>query len=74
MRKLIELPESDDNLYSDHSYVSEDGRWSMKRENGLTPHGNPLNGKWVLRNNGQFVDFDRYRSDLAGRNGFEIVY
>lgn len=44
----------------------------MQREYGLTPNGNHLGGKWVLRGpEGQFIDFDKYRSDLMERNGFE---
>jgi len=42
---------------------------TMAREEGLTPNGNELNNKWVLRDNsGTMVDFDQYRSDLAERN------
>lgn len=56
----------------DDGYISDD-KWTMRRESGLTPNGNPINDKWVLRDNhGKWVDFDRYRNDLAERNEFEI--
>jgi hypothetical protein len=42
--------------------------YTLKREYGKTPNGNDLNGKWVLRIGGVFVDFDQYRSDLIERN------
>lgn len=46
-------------------YISDDG-WEMKREYGLTPNGNPMNGRWVLRDSsGQLIDFDQYRNDLV---------
>ena len=54
-------------------YTSDDG-WTMAREEGLTPNGNQLNNRWVLRDNtGKFIDFDQYRHDLAERNNCEIV-
>ena len=52
-------------------YVSEQGHRSV-REYGLTPNGNPINGYWVLRDrSGTFIDYDKYRSDLWSRNGFD---
>lgn len=46
-------------------YESSDG-YVMKREYGMTPNGNPLNGRWVLRDaTGAAVGFDRYRNNLA---------
>lgn len=55
-------------------YTSEDGH-VMKREEGLTPNGNPINGRWVLRSpDGSWVDVDTYRIDLANCHGFEITY
>ena len=51
-----------------NKYVSEDG-WFMCREYGKTPNRNPVAGRWVLRNEcDKWVDFDKYRSDLAERN------
>jgi hypothetical protein len=53
-------------------YKSADG-WEMKREWGKTPKGNDLNGNWVLRNpDGEFIDFDGFRSDLMERHDFDI--
>ena len=50
---------------SDDEYQGENGT-TLKREYGKTPNGNPLNGRWVLRNsNGKWIDFDQYRNDLA---------
>lgn len=46
---------------------------TMQREYGLTPNGNSLGGQWVLRKEGEFVDFDRYRNDLAERNNITIA-
>lgn len=45
----------------------------IRREYGKTPNGNDLNGNWVLRKNGEFVDFDRYRLDLEERNHMVLV-
>ena len=45
----------------------------MRREwDTLTPNENKMNGRWVLRINGELTDFDRYRNDIAERNGFEL--
>jgi len=53
-------------------YKSTDG-WVMNREYGMLSNGILLNGNWVLRNpDGVFVDFDKYRSDLMERHGFDI--
>lgn len=51
---------------------SDGSKYTMCREYGETPNGNPLHGEWVLRCNGEFVDFDKYRYDLAERNGLEL--
>lgn len=50
--------------------------FEMKREHGTaSPNGNPINGRWVLRDPaGNFVDFDQYRHDLIERNGFRTAY
>lgn len=60
-------------LFEHHGgYLSEDGH-TMRREHGLTPNNNELGGQWVLRDpSGQWIDFDKYRYDLADRNGFYI--
>lgn len=47
------------------NYLSDDG-CVLRREYGLTPNGNPMNGCWVLRDkHGEMVGFNRYRNDLA---------
>jgi hypothetical protein len=51
-------------------YISECG-YSMRREKGKTPNGNELNNRWVLRHNGNFIDFDQYRNDLAERHNMK---
>ena len=42
----------------------------MQREHdGTTPAGNPIGGRWVLRDaDGVWIDLDQYRTDLAERN------
>jgi hypothetical protein len=56
------------------SFLASDGR-VMKRENGETPNGNPLGGRWVLRSpQGEFIDFDQYLHDLAERNDLRFEY
>jgi len=55
-------------------YATEDG-WLMRREHGETPNGNPIAGRWVLRNErGEWVDVDQYRSDLAERNSMAFAF
>ena len=52
-------------------YKSELGH-VIKREDFTSPNGNTYNGHWVLRDQaGQFIDHDRYRSDLMERNNFD---
>jgi len=66
MRKLIKV--------ADQKYVSEDF-WMMRREWGDTPNGNPLGGRWVLRDEkGNWIDFDQYSNDLAERNDCVLVH
>lgn len=53
-------------------YQSTDG-YVLQREDGKTPDGNPMNGKWVYRDSqGQLIDFDMYRNDLAERNNIKL--
>ena len=55
-------------------YATQDG-WMMQREYGDTPNGNHVAGRWVLRNHlGDWVDFDKYRSDLAERNDLRFAF
>jgi hypothetical protein len=45
----------------------------MQRKNGLTPNGNKVNGKWVLRDSeGVWVDFDSYRNDLIDKYSLKV--
>lgn len=54
-------------------YIS-DNNWTMCREYGKTPNGNLLNGNWVLRDaNSNWIDFDKYRNDLAERHDFQLA-
>lgn len=58
---------------TDDCYESEEG-FVMRREEGKTPNGNPIAGRWVLRDKaGAWVDFDQYRHDLAAQNGFDLI-
>lgn len=53
-------------------YHATDGK-IMKREYGVTPNGNKIEGAWVLRSSdGSWIDFDQYRNDLAARNDLQI--
>ena len=47
---------------------------SMQREeSGLTPQGNPVGGRWVLRSgDGDWIDHDQDRADLAQRHGLTV--
>jgi hypothetical protein len=54
-------------------YRSEDG-YVVRREQGTTPNGNPIANRWVLRSpDGEWLDFDQFRSDLAERNGIKLA-
>ena len=54
-------------------YASECG-YTMSREYGLTPRGNAMAGKWVLRDGtSALIDFDQYRCDLAERNSLNLI-
>jgi len=50
------------------------GGGNIKREHvGETPNGNPMGGRWVLRDVAlNFVDVDCYRNDLMERNGIVL--
>ena len=47
-------------------------KYTIKREKGLTPNGNLINGRWVLRIDGKFEDFDQYINDLMERHNLDI--
>ena len=55
--------------------VAPDGRQLMRETNTLTPNGNHVRGRWVLRDvNGIFIDFDKYSHDLMGRHDLAYEY
>lgn len=56
-------------------YESSDGTFSASIEEGKTPNGNPIGGRWVLRDAaGAWIDVDQYRHDLFERNGLRTNY
>lgn len=55
-------------------YSSPTGLMVARERDTLTPNGNPMAGRWALRNSaGDLVDFDKYRNDLAERNSLTLV-
>lgn len=55
--------------------MTSDGRQLMREFNTLTPNGNVMGGRWVLRDvNGIFIDFDNYRHDLMERHDLKVDY
>lgn len=49
--------------------------FSARREDGLTPNGNPISQRWVLRDPaGAWVDFNRYRHDLFAHHNLRTAY
>ena len=54
-------------------YRTKDSALSMKREYGTTPNGNPMSGRWVLRDTGDvMLDFEKYSNDLAERHALKL--
>lgn len=51
-------------------YVSEP--ITMQREEGLTPNGDDIRNRWVLRIDGKFIDYDNSRYNLAERNNVKL--
>ena len=43
----------------------DDSVVTLMREEGETPNGNQFAGRWVLRIDGEYIDHDQYRYDLA---------
>jgi hypothetical protein len=55
---------------SEDNYIGE-GDYRMQREYGLTPNGNSIGGRWVLRGpEAEWIDCNQYRHDLMERHGF----
>jgi hypothetical protein len=69
-RSEIRTPRRKMRQTSEDNYVSECG-FRMQREYGLTPNGNSIAGRWVLRGpDAEWLDVDQYRHDLMERHGF----
>lgn len=48
---------------------------TARREDGLTPSGNPVGQRWVLRDaSGAWLDCNQYRHDLFEHNGLRTAY
>ena len=60
---LVEV--TDDEHYE--GQVDDSAVTMMRERTGESPNGNPFNGRWVLRVDGEYIDHDQYRSDLAER-------
>lgn len=50
-------------------YLRLEGKYELRREYGETPNGNPIGGRWVLRESetGEWVDMSTHRHDLASQ-------
>ncbi len=57
----------------DNAYRSEDGTYTMRREQGVSPAGNQFNDRWVVRKNGVYLDHNQYRYDLTEKFNFKLV-
>lgn len=64
MKKLIQISETE--------YKSDDEIVIKREFDTFTPNNNKMNGRWVCRNNGVFVDMDYNRNDLFERLNFSI--
>lgn len=50
------------------------GGATLRREYGVTPNGNALNGRWVLRDEaGRMLDHDKYINDLSERWNIKLL-
>jgi hypothetical protein len=59
-KTLIQINDKEYNVYDNRVLL-----YVIKQEYGLTPNGNGLSGRWVIRDTlGTFLDFDQYRNDL----------
>lgn len=49
--------------------------FTARRESGLTPNGNPVDQRWVLRDaSGTWIDVNQYRHDIFEHNGLRTAY
>lgn len=56
------------------AYRGADGCSLAREMDTLTPNGNPMNGRWVLRDAaGALLDFDQFRNDLAEHNNLQLL-
>jgi len=60
-------------LQNEVAYSNHDRQLTINREYGNTPNGNQIDGRWVLRVNGVFIDVDRHRHDLMERHSLRIA-
>jgi len=56
-----------------NGYVSEDGSVTLRRETCKTPTGFKIDNLWVLRKNGEYVDYSRYRNDIADKHNITLI-
>ena len=55
-------------------YLAANG-FTARREDGLTPNGNPVGKRWVLRDvAGNWVSVDQYRHDFFEHHGLKPNY
>lgn len=68
---LVKAVEVDDH----YRYIRNDVQFTIAREYGKSPEGNPLMGAWVIRNffTGDYIDHDRHRTDLAERHAIKLT-
>lgn len=61
--------------YNDSNDTYNSDSYAAQREQGTTPNGNPMAGRWVLRNlQGEYIDHDKYRHDLFSRYDLIVKY
>lgn len=64
--KIAMARTNDDRYEADNGFV-------LAREYGKTPNGNPMGGRWVLRDDKRnMVDFDQYSNDIAERHNLRL--
>lgn len=83
MSERIIMERKDDPTVGEYYVSSNDGSfepfYTMIREpygsKLKSKHGNPLAGKWILREGIEFIriiDFDQYSNDLAERHNLQL--
>lgn len=62
-------------IYDESSKAYKNQQFSMQRENGTTPNGNNLAGKWVLRDRlDNVLGWDSDRQALADLFDLELCH